>query len=338
MHLISSDDFIGVVCDESSILKSFNGARRKSITEFMRKMDYRLLCTATAVPNDYTELGTSSEALGELGHVDMLNQFFKNDQNNISMKRHHGKSMSWRFKGHAEIPFWRWVSSWARTLRSPSDLGYDDDNFSLPPLIENTHIVQTINKPEGMLFSMRAVGLFEQRRERRLSLKERCDKVSELVSDTGQPALIWCHLNDEGDYLEKIITDGVQVSGRDSDESKVKKLLGFAEGEIRVLITKPKIGAWGLNFQHCAHVVYFPSYSYEQYYQGIRRCWRFGQTKSVIVDIISSEGELGILSSLKRKSKDADKMFTSLVSEMNKATQIKSVPQFTKKEDIPSWL
>ena len=157
----------------------------------------------------------------------------------------------WRFKGHAEEPFWRWVCSWARAIRKPSNLGFDDAGFVLPPLIEQDHLVDSATLAPGMLFSLPAVGLAEQREERRRTINERCDKAAALVADTGKPALVWCHMNDEGDRLAASIKDAEQVSGKDSDEEKEEKFLAFASGQLRVLVTKPKIGAWGLNFQHC---------------------------------------------------------------------------------------
>ena len=344
LHYFNPDEFSGCVCDESSILKNFDGARRGEITEFMRKMRYRLLCTATAAPNDYIELGTSSEALGELGYMDMLNRFFKNDQgNSIRAMAFGGRAQlddaaKWRFKGHAEQAFWRWVCSWARAIRKPSDLGFDDSDFILPPLKETEHMVEANKLAEGMLFALPAVGLKEQRDERRRTVDERCEKAASLVNDTGQPALVWCHLNDEGDLLEKLIPDCQQVSGKDSDESKEEKFMAFANGDLRVLVTKPKIGAWGLNFQHCAHVTSFPSHSFEQYYQGVRRCWRFGQKRPVHVDIITTEGEQSVLKNLQRKAAAADKMFSDLVSYMNDSIKIDRGVKFTKREEIPSWL
>lgn len=347
LHYFSPDDFAGVVCDESSILKSFDGTRRLQITEFMRKVPYRLLDTATAAPNDYIELGTSSEALGQLGYTDMLTRFFKNDQNTIKpmVYRHHGQNFSklddaakWRFKGHAETPFWRWVCSWARAVRRPSDLGFDDDGFILPELIERDHLVESQTTAPGFLFSLPAVGLSEQREERRRTIKERCDKVAQLTNDTGQPALVWCHLNEEGDRLAASIKDAVQVSGKDPDEAKEEKFIAFASGQARVLITKPKIGAWGLNFQHCAHVTSFPSHSFEGYYQGVRRCWRFGQKRPVVVDVVTTEGEKSVLQNLQRKAKAADKMFSELVKHMNNSMSVDRGVTFTKREECPAWL
>ena len=338
LHYFNPADFAGVVCDESSILKSFNGARRGEITAFMRKMPYRLLATATAAPNDYVELGTSSEALGYLGHMDMLNRFFKNDLNNSAQGRMRGEVIKWRLKGHAEVPFWRWVCSWARAVRRPSDLGFDDSRFVLPPLDVREHLVEANTLADGALFAMPAVGLKEQREERRRTVQERCEQVAALVNRTGQPALVWGHLNDECDLLEDMIPDALQVSGGDSDEAKEERLTAFANGKARVLITKPKIGAWGLNFQHCAHVTFFPSHSFEQYYQSVRRCWRFGQTRPVVVDIVTTEGESGVMRNLQRKADQADAMFSRLVAEMNNAMGIERSRPIGRAINLPAWL
>lgn len=348
LHLFNAADFAGAVCDESGILKSFDGVRRREITDFMRKMRYRLLCTATAAPNEYVELGTSSEALGYLGYMDMLSRFFKNDQGN-SIKPHiirqRGKNFhqlddaaKWRLKGHAADPFWRWVNSWARAARRPSDLGFQDDGFVLPPLTEEQHLVEASRNPDGMLFSLPAVGLQEQREERRRTISDRCDKAAELVAKTGQPAIIWCHLNDEGDALARMIPDGEQVSGNDEEDVKEAKFLAFLRGDARVLIIKPKIGAWGLNFQHCAHVVSFPSHSFEQYYQAVRRCWRFGQKRPVKVDIVTTEGEKNVLQNLQRKSEAADKMFAELIRHMHDAMAVHRSATYTETAEMPSWL
>lgn len=338
LHLFNPGDFSGVACDESSILKSFDGSTKTAITEFMRKRPYRLLATATAAPNDFVELGTSSEALGYLGHMDMLNRFFKNDLNNSAQGRMRGEVIKWRLKGHAELPFWRWVCSWARAIRRPSDLGFNDTRFILPSLVEREHLVEANQLAEGMLFALPAVGLKEQREERRRTLHDRCERAAALVNGTGQPALVWCHLNDEGDALEDLIPDGEQVAGSMSDEDKEARLMAFARGDIRVLITKPSIGAWGLNFQHCNHITFFPSHSFEQYYQGVRRCWRFGQKREVLVDIVTTEGEKGVLKNLQRKAKQADRMFSNLVAEMNAAIAIDRAATFNKTMEVPSWL
>lgn len=338
LHYFSSSDFGGVVCDESSVLKSFAGERRGEITAFMRQVPYRLLQTATAAPNDYIELGTSSEALGYMGHMDMLNRFFKNDLNNSAQGRMRGEVIKWRLKGHAETPFWRWVCSWARAIRRPSDLGFNDDGFLLPPLHEVEHLVEANSLADGMLFALPAVGLKEQREERRRTVQERCQTVADLVNHTGQPALVWCHLNEEGDVLQSLIPDAVQVAGSDSDDRKEDRLEAFADGRARVLITKPKIGAWGLNYQHCNHVTFFPSHSFEQYYQAVRRCWRFGQKRAVKVDIVTTEGERGVMRNLQRKSDQADAMFSRLVAEMNNALAIERANNMNSQVEVPSWL
>jgi hypothetical protein len=345
LHHFNAQDFAGMVCDESSILKNFDGVRRAAVQEFMRTLPYRLLCTATAAPNDYTELGTSSEALGGLGHMDMLTRFFKNEQGNaIKTYRYSGKDskaiaerVKWRFKRHAERPFWQWVCSWARACRRPSDLGYDDAAFVLPPLSEREHVVKPRDPREGWLFDMPAVGFREEREERRRTIQERCEMIAALVAHDEQ-ALVWCQLNREGDALEGMIPDAEQVSGNDSDDDKESKLHAFADGNLRVLVTKPKIGAWGLNLQRCAHVTFFPSHSYEQYYQGTRRCWRFGQERPVQVDIVATEGERGVMANLTRKAKAADAMFSALVQEMNSALHVARSNDFKLTEEVPAWL
>lgn len=328
-------DFIGAVCDESSAIKDFAGQRQKIVTDFMHKLPYRLLCTATASPNDYIELGTSAEALGQLGRMDMLSMFFKNDENS---NHPIWWGARWRFKAHAEQRFWRWVVSWARAFRKPSDLGYPNDGFILPPLIEDEHVVRADKARAGCLFDMPAVTLDEQREERRLTMDKRCELTASLVNNTGQPAVVWCHLNPEGDLLTKLIPDAVQIAGNNTDDEKEDRFLRFAEGKIRVLVTKPKIGALGLNWQHCNHMTFFPSHSFEQYYQGVRRCWRFGQQRPVKVDIVTSEGELGVMKNLQRKAAAADKMFSILVEEVRNEMAIDRRSHFDKPMEAPKWL
>lgn len=340
LHHLDARDFAGVVCDESSILKSFEGTTRQAVTDFLRKVPYRLLCTATAAPNDFIELGTSSEALGYLGFMDMLSRFFKNNRNNSAMNgmgRYDSQPL-WRFRGHAQVPFWRWVCSWARSLRKPSDLGFDDGAFALPELVEREHTVKASRPREGLLFSVPAIGLAEEREERRRTIRERCEMVAALVSNTGRPAVTWAHLNDEADMLEELIPGSIQVSGRDSDEEKEEKFTAFGAGQVRVLVTKPVIGAWGLNWQHCAHMTSFAGHSFEQYYQSVRRFWRFGQTRPVVVDHVLSDGEDRVLHNLQRKSEQADRMFTELTGHMRDELSISRHRAFTKAEEVPAWL
>jgi len=503
LSLFNASDFAGLVCDESSILKSFAGARRREITAFARKLPYRLLATATAAPNDFVELGTSSEALGYLGYMDMLNRFFKNDLNNSATGRMRGEVIKWRFKGHAELPFWRWVCSWARAVRRPSDLGFEDTNFELPPLHEIEHKIDVRTAAPGMLFALPAVGPKEQREERRRTMEERCEKLAAIVAQRTDCSLIWCNLNDEGKMLSNLIKGSIEVSGSDSDEYKEsavdwfvgnkcicndpmfgaklsecentnalihntcaittsetkgggrevgKRATGsthdgakdtqsilqsgcanlrkssvidssiqkqdcfvssenteslsnnierslrpdaqFVEEKLtsisddsngstltiamsadnsvdysarhaildseslamtrtgsqkqlctcghssgkRVLISKIKIFGFGLNLQNCAHVALFPSYSYEAYYQGIRRCYRFGQKRPVTVDIVTTEGELDIMKSMQRKARQADQMFGRLVGEMNRALTIKRSSDFKFSASMPGWM
>lgn len=340
LHYFDPDAFSGVVCDESSAIKQFGGKRRKQVIQFMHKTPYRLLCTATAAPNDYIELGTHSEALGIMGQVDMLSTFFRSpdNANYISCKagdfwNTHNKFM---FKAHAELEFWRWVCSWARALRRPSDLGFDDSRFVLPPLEVEQTTVRCNRLLPGELFPVVARSLKEQREERRLTIDARCAAVADKVKDR-KHSVVWCHLNEEGDILAGI-PGAVQVQGSDSDDFKEETFNAFSQGKIKVLVTKPKIGAFGMNWQHCNHEVFFPSHSFEQYYQGVRRCWRFGQTKPVHIDVVTTEGESGVTANLKRKSEAADKMFQRLVDEMNNAIRKSITTVFGTRMEVPSWL
>lgn len=534
LHHFTASDFAGVVCDESAILKSFEGETRKQITDFMRKLPYRLLATATPSPNDFPELGTSSEALGYLGYMDMLARFFTNNERTSKMFvgrwRRHGDE-GWRFKGHAEQPFWRWVSSWARAMRKPSDLGFSDNGFDLPPLVERDHIVSARTIKPGMLFNLPAKGFHEEREERRRTIDERCEMAASLTRDHDY-SLVFCHLNDEGNLLERLIPGSIQVAGNDpherkeaavewfvgsrcicqdplfrdklaawhtilstngnttkhaennglpnplntsastkrsggntcatttpqtkqrsgqsgllsngqqsmlpgengtpriasfenstspkspsgnktiptsdstnasassaspqpstmpssngkaaaapyadepnptdSDDDSVSitatipaEFAGFFAAPVilesansrmtpigsngqpcicghlsghRVLITKPTILGYGLNFQHCAHIVTFASHSFEQTYQSIRRCHRYGQTRPVVVDTVMTEGEEGVRANLARKAEQADRMFASLVEHMNEAMGIRRLASFDTTMEVPSWL
>lgn len=337
LHLFNSDEFGGMVCDESSAIKSFDGERRRIVTEMMRRLPYRLLCTATAAPNDYVELGTSSEALGQLGHMDMLGRFFTNNLGNSSNHRAYGGAVKWRFKGHAEEQFWRWVASWARAMRRPSDLGHPDTGFDLPALNVAEHVVQARVTRDGALFDMPAHGLQEEREEQRRTLTERCEQAASLL-ERSESAVAWCQLNPEGDLLTKLIDGAVQVKGSDPAEKKEEALAAFSRGDIRVLVTKPAIGAWGLNWQHCNHMTYFPNHSYEQYYQAVRRSWRFGQTRPVTVDVVTTEGGAGMLANLQRKSDQADAMFESLVAHMLDAVNIDPTRNYNRPVEAPAWL
>lgn len=336
----SPDDFGGIVCDESSAIKAFEGETRAQVTEFMRRTPYRLLGTATAAPNDYLELGTSSEALGELGYMDMLGRFFTNKNRTVSSRSRFAstdRNVGWRFKGHAEEPFWRWVASWARAIRKPSDYGFPDGRFTLPELHHRTHVVEATTPREGTLFDVPAVGLSEEREETRRTLTERCEAAAAALAGT-EAGVAWCHLNDESAHLARLIDGAVEVAGSDSPEAKEEKLRAFTDGEIRVLVTKPVIGAWGLNWQHAHRMTYFPSHSYEQYYQAVRRMWRFGQDSPVTVDVITTKGGENTLANLRRKAAQADAMFTALIAHMNNAIRVDRSRNHTQNMEVPAWL
>lgn len=338
LHLFESSQFTGMVCDESSILKNFDGEIKNQIIQFIKKLPYRLLTTATASPNDFFELGNHSEALGAMGYMTMMNRFFKNDQNNSKVTgMHYGKKVQWRFRKHGEVHFWRFIASWARACRKPSDLGFDDSMFILPKLIEQQHIVDATRPHDGEMFARPAIGWREQKQELRDTIQARCEKVAELVNH-GRPFVCWCNENNEGDLLEKLIPTAVQVAGKHSDEQKEERFKAFQDGEVLGMITKPKIGGFGLNWQHCAHTTFFPSHSFEQWYQCIRRLYRFGQKNDVVADVITTPGLDGILKNLQRKATQADRMFESLVMVMNDAMSIDTKYKFSKKEDFPTWL
>lgn len=338
LHKFTATDYGGVVCDESSILKNFDGMYKSQITEFMRQVPYRLLATATAAPNDWDELGTSSEALGYLGYMDMLKRFFTNNQNSAALGRGRFQRDEWRLKGHAETPFWRWVASWARAARKPSDLGFDDNGFKLPELIEQHTEVEASMPRQGMLFDVEAVNFFEEREVNRRTIKDRCEAVAEKVAQH-DVSIVWCHLNDEAAMLKSMIPNSLEVSGKDSDEKKENAVKWFVEStEPRVLISKPKIFGFGLNFQHCHHATYFPSHSYEQYYQAVRRLWRFGQVNPVTIDLIDTKGGQRVRENLLKKSKAADEMFANMVSHMTDALNIERQNQTTARVAVPAWL
>jgi hypothetical protein len=337
LHYFDPADFQGVVCDESSILKSFDGETRKAVTDFMRKRPYRLLCTATAAPNDYIELGTSSEALGELGAQDMMNRFFRREKSFVKLHTG-GGGQGWEMRPHAEHDFWRWVCSWARAVRKPSDMGFGDDGFNLPKLSVRSHVVTAAKPRDGYLFDIPAIGLDEQRKDLRNTIGERCEMAAQLVNSHKRPAVAWCNLNEEGNRLTKLIDGAVQVSGSDAEEHKEATFAGFINGDIRVLVTKPRIGGFGLNMQHCAHETFFPSHSYEQYYQAVRRCWRFGQKNEVTVDMITTDGQENVLKNLERKAEQASVMFDMLVALMGREMRIERKNEYTNKMEVPSWL
>lgn len=309
LHHFDPSRFGGVVLDESSILKSFNGATRNQLIEKFRHTPMKLCCTATPAPNDFMELGNHSEFLGVLTRTEMLSTFFVHDG---------GDTAKWRLKGHAEEEYWKWICQWAVMIRKPSDLGYSDQGFELPPLKLHHHVVEG-QATEGFLFAVEAHSLMERRQARRASLKQRANMLAEIVATKpNEPWLIWCDLNDEGDLAEKLIPNSIQVAGRHSDEQKEDRMLGFSEGRYQILISKPSIAGWGMNWQHCPNVAFLGlSDSWEMYYQAIRRVWRFGQQREVNCHIVTSQAEGAVVANIERKEKDAMRMAREMAKHMS---------------------
>jgi hypothetical protein len=341
LHAFDVESWHGVVIDESSILKAFDGKARTQIIESFRCTPYRLACTATPAPNDFMELGNHSEFLGIMSRAEMLAQFFVHDG---------GETQTWRLKGHAEADFWRWVCSWAVLMRSPADLGYEAGGYELPPLNVEQHIVPADHSDAhkaGLLFKLDARTLDEQRKARRASIEGRVKAIAEMVNGNDRPWLVWCELNDEGDALEDAIVGAVQVAGADDRETKERRIIDFTEGRTRVLVSKPSICGFGMNWQHCADVAFCGiSHSWESFYQAVRRCYRFGQTKPVNVHVVVSELEAPVLANLMRKEGDAKVMSDQMSARTRDAVQAnsKSASRELRKYEptvpmsVPSWI
>tara|TARA_R110000823_G_scaffold198738_1_gene329907 strand:+ start:50 stop:1411 length:1362 start_codon:yes stop_codon:yes gene_type:complete len=316
LHYFNSEDFVGVILDESSILKNFDGKIKNQITSFVKKLPYRFLSTATPSPNDFIELGTSSEALGYMGYTDMLGKFFKNNNNSIDPK-HAGDK--WYLKPHAENDFFSWVNQWALMIKMPSDLGFSDEKYILPELKINTHTIKnkSLLAVDGQvqMFNKPAKGFNEVRHEVKQTIKERCEKAVELAK--GKTSVYWCNRNEESKLLRELDPEAVEIIGSQTMERKEEILLAFAQGKIKRIITKAKMTGMGLNWQHCNHSVFFPTYSYEQYYQSIRRFWRFGQKNEVVIDMVVSDGQTSVLESLQKKTKKAIELHTNLTNNVN---------------------
>jgi SNF2 family DNA or RNA helicase len=331
----NSNDFDCVLLDESSILKNFDGAIKNHITTFLKKVKYRFLFTATPAPNDYIEFGTSSEALGYLPYMDMLQRFFRNNENNI---RPQDIGSKWYLKPHAKDNFFSWLSLWSIHMKKPSNLGFSDELHNLPELTETVHKVYNksnwVINDQVMLFNSIAKTMSEVRVEQQQTVKERCEKAIELSSDV---CVYWCNFNDEGDLLDELDKDAVQIKGSMQLEKKEDILLNFANGNIKRLITKPKITSFGLNWQHCNQTVYFPTWSYEQYYQAIRRFWRFGQKNPVNVDLVISDGQKRVIDTLLYKTNKAKEFSKTINKAVNKQIDL-SVKQFSENINIPSFL
>jgi len=336
LHLFEPDQFGGLILDEGSILKSVDGKTRGTLLEHWTSIPFRQSWSATPSPNDHMELGNQSQFLGVMSRAEMLSTFFVHDG---------GETAKWRLKGHARDLFWQWMSSWCVMLRKPSDIGYSGHGYDLPEIEYHDQIVPATAR-RGQLFATGASTLADRRAARRDSLQARCERAAEIAGSQSTPCVIWCNLNIEGETLARIIPGAVEVAGRHSVDEKEERLAAFTRGEISTLITKPKIGGFGLNWQHCARTIVFPTDSFEQWYQMIRRFWRFGQTQTVQVHTVASEEELPVVLNLRRKEREVTAMFQGIAAAMSELSeaQIRSTRrsdksyQPTTDMEIPAWL
>jgi hypothetical protein len=341
LHRFDPEVFGGVVLDESSCLKDYSSATRNQLLEAFARTPFKLCCSATPAPNDHVELGNHAEFLGVMSRAEMLATFFCHDG---------GETQVWRLKGHARADFWRWLSSWACIVRKPSDLGYADDGYELPPLNIHEHTVPVgaeYAREAGTLFIDAASGLTAQRASRRSSLGGRVKVCADLVNDSSEPWLVWCDLNAESEALTRAIPGAVEVKGADDAEDKEAALTDFIEGRVRVLVTKPSIAGYGLNMQRCAHVAFVGlSNSFEAWYQAIRRSWRFGQLRPVECHLILSDADGSVRANIERKRLAAEEMATEMLAGMGeiqnrtiRALARESDPyQPTKPMRLPCWL
>jgi hypothetical protein len=337
LHYFDSNDFVGVILDESSILKNFDGKIKGQVTAFVKKIPYRFLSTATPSPNDFIELGTSSEALGYMGYMDMLGKFFKNNQNDTGGRNNIGNKFY--LKPHAEKDFFAWVNQWAIMCKMPSDLGFSNDRYILPALNINKHVVknQSLIDVNGQvqLFTPMAKSMTEVRHEQKQTESSRCEKAIELAN--GKTSVYWCNTNNESSILKHSDSEAVEIIGSQSIDKKEEILLAFANGEIKRLITKAKMTSMGLNWQHCTHSVFFPTWSYEQYYQAIRRFWRFGQKNEVTIDMVISDGQTRVIEALQQKTKKAIELHENLTKNVN-STFVDKFKEFDKDIIKPSFI
>ena len=337
LHYFDSTDFECVILDESSILKNFDGKIKNNITSFIKKIPYRFLSTATPSPNDFIELGTSSEALGYMGYMDMLGKFFKNNQNDTGGRNNIGNKFY--LKPHAEKSFFSFVNQWSIMAKMPSDLGFSDEKYILPKLITNKHVVknQSLIDVNGQIqmFTPIAKTMTEVRHEQKQTEDKRCEKAFKLAD--GKTSVYWCNTNNESAILKNIDSEAVEITGSQSIDKKEEILKAFADGEIKRLITKAKMTGMGLNWQHCNHSVFFPTWSYEQYYQAIRRFWRFGQKNDVTIDMVISDGQTRVLEALEQKTQKAIELHKNLTDNVN-GIFVNTKKEFNKELIKPKFL
>lgn len=339
LHLFDTSLFGGVVLDESSILKSYTGQTKRMLLERYQHTPYRLACTATPAPNDIMELGNHCEFLGVMPSNEMLSRWFIND----SMR-----AGGYRLKGHARESFWEWVATWAVAISKPSDLGYGDEGFILPALNVREHVVIPPSKePEpGMLFDNYGLSATNVHKEKRRSAKERAGKVAELVAEVDDYWVIWCDTNYEADELKRVLPDAVEVRGSEPDKTKESKLDDFSQGNTRLLISKPEIAGFGMNWQHACNVAFVGlSYSFERYYQAVRRSWRFGQTRPVNVHIISTDAEAALSKAVRRKERQHEELHHGLSSAVSRYSLMNMRAELSRDDylanktmELPSWL
>jgi hypothetical protein len=338
LHLFNASDFECVMLDESSILKNFEGTTRDQIVEFMKKVKYRYLSTATPSPNDFTELGNSSEALGHMGYMDMLSRFFKAHDGALDSNE---RNVGERFymKPHAKDDFFAWLNQWAIMAKMPSDLGFSDEGYVLPELEICQHLTESPLLEEltsqQLLFPKQARSLKEIRAAQAKTINERCALAVDLASN--KRSVYWVNLNPEGDLIQKLDPSAAQIKGSMSIEKKEELLMAFASGQIERLITKAKMTSMGLNWQHCNHTVFFPTFSYEQYYQAIRRFWRFGQTMPVVCDMVISDGQERVVQALQEKTQKAIELYRNIIEAANQPFH-HSVKPFNQLVKKPSFL
>ena len=338
LHYFNSSDFECLILDESSILKNNDGKIKDNVISFIKKIPYRFLNTATPSPNDFIELGTSSEALGYMGYMDMLGKFFKNNQNSVdSNNRNIGEKFY--LKPHAEKDFFAWVNQWSTMVKMPSDIGFSNERYVLPELIVNKHIVNNdsllARDNQLMLFNIPAKNFHEIRHEQKQTEHQRCEKAVELAQD--KTSVYWCNTNQESTYLKEMDKGAVEIIGSQSIEKKEEILMAFANQEIKRIITKAKITSFGLNWQHCNHTTLFPTWSYEQYYQAIRRFWRFGQKSDVTVDLVISDGQTRVLDAIQQKTKKAIQLHKNLTDNVN-GVFVDNKKEFSKNIIKPSFI
>lgn len=338
MEKFNPKDFNAVVLDESSIIKSYTGKYRTELVEKWSVVPYRLACTATPAPNDFMELGNHAEFVGAMKRTEMLSMFFIHDG---------GETSKWVLHGHAESKFWEWVCSWAVMIQKPSDLGYSDDGFILPKLNIKQITVESTDAPEGFLFAMEAQTLGERQKARRVSIDARSKELAKIVNNSSEQWVIWVNLNDEGDTITDMIPGAVQVSGADSNEKKIQAIHDFLAGNTRVLVSKVSIFGYGINMQCCHNTAFLGlSDSYEDFYQAVRRHWRFGQKNEVNCYIVTADTEGAVVQNIKRKEKDAERMAREMVKNMQALNEhnIKGIVRTKTGYDpkvemiIPAWV